>query len=355
MKDYLLKITSSIKDSLIKLEKNKEKCLIIVNSNNKLQGTLTDGDLRRAIINGALIKKSVKKYIKKNPIFFSDNEFKKLLNNENNLFKLLEKTKNNHIDIIPIVNKSKRVINIVKTKSFEKFDKINDLSKIPLVIMAGGRGTRLRPFTDSFPKPLIPIKNTTAVEFIMQTFTKFGVKKFILSINYKKDLIKSYFKGKKTHNINYIEEKKPLGTAGSLKLVQKKIKTDMFIINCDTICKFNLSKFYDYHKNNNYDFTIAVASKNHEFPYGSCRIDKKGNLKKIVEKPNTQHLVNIGLYILKPKIINLIPSNQLFDMDELIRKIKQKKLSIGVFPVNEENWIDIGEWTKYNRLDKRYI
>ena len=221
--------------------------------------------------------------------------------------------------------------------------------------MAGGQGTRLKPFTNIFPKPLIPIGKIPAVEHIIENFMKFGVKKVMLTLNYKKDLVKSYFKQNKFRKLTFIEEKKPLGTAGALKLAGKKITSDFFVSNCDTICKFNLSKFYDYHKKNKYDFTIVVASKHHEFPYGSCVIDKKGKLKKIIEKPSTQHLVNIGLYLLKPSVVKLIPANKYFDMDTLIKKIKEKKFSIGVFPVSEDSWIDVGEWSKYTNLNETSI
>ena len=354
MKHLIIKSSATIKESLLKLEQVKEKCLIISNKKNKLLGTLTDGDIRRAILNGANINSKIKKYSQKKPYFLTLIKFKRLKDFQ--IAKLIKFKKRDNIDIIPVVNNQKIIIKLLASNQLQESTNYKSyLNKIPLVIMAGGKGTRLKPFTDIFPKALIPIGKIPAVEHIIENFMKFGVKKVLLTVNYKKDLVKSYFKQNKFRKLTFIEEKKPLGTAGALKLVGKKIKSDFFVSNCDTICKFNLSKFYDYHKKNKYDFTIVVASKHHEFPYGSCVIDKKGKLKKIIEKPSTQHLVNIGLYLLRPNVVKLIPHNKYFDMDTLIKKIKEKKFSIGVFPVSEDSWIDIGEWSKYSSLNELAI
>jgi len=351
MKNLIIEPSISIKESLLRLEKVKEKCLIIANKKNELIGTLNDGDIRRAILDGANINSKIKKYVQKKPYFITLQKFKNLKDFQ--IFKIIEHKKKDNIDVIPILNKKKCVVDLLTLSKLEQKKKIynDDLKKVPLIIMAGGKGTRLKPFTDVFPKALIPLGEIPAVEHIIQNFKSYGVNKFIISLNYKKDLIRSYFKERKFKNLSFVEEKNPLGTAGALKLIEKKVVSDFIVSNCDTICKFNLSKFYDYHKKNKYDFTIVVASKHHEFRYGSCVIDKKGKLKKIIEKPSTQHLVNIGLYLVKPNVIKLIPKNKYLDMDTLIKKIKEKRFSVGVFPVSEDSWTDIGEWSKYSNFN----
>ena len=169
------------------------------------------------------------------------------------------------------------------------------------------------------------------------------VKKFYFSLNYKKNLNKSYLKENKISNLHFLEEKKFLGTAGAIGMLKGKIKDDFFIINCDTMVSTNFEKFYDHHKKNNYKITLVVAAKKFKLSYGSCQITKKGQLKKILEKPSANYLVNVGLYLFKPEVINLIPKNEFLEMDTLIKKVKQRGGKIGVFPINEDNWQDIGQ------------
>ena len=348
MKNYLLNFNKSIKESLFQLEKNNEKCLLIVDSNNVLKGTLTDGDIRRAILNGANSTSRISKYVKKNPAYLKYKEISKdELNFKKNkkIQNLIKKIKDDNIDIIPVLDEFFKVKKILYKKDFKKFFERKELiKKIPVVIMAGGRGERLKEFTNYFPKPLVPVENSTAIEYIINLFKSFGVSKFFVTLNYKKNLIKSYLKENKLKNINFIEEKSYLGTAGSISMLKEKINSDFFIINCDTILKINLTKFYEYHKKNNYDLTIVTAMKNYAFPYGSCEIKKNMQLKKIIEKPSFSSLANVGLYLCKPKIIKLIKKNVPYGMDQLIKKINKTKGKVGVFPIGEENWIDTGSY-----------
>jgi len=347
MKNYLLHIDKNIRDSLFKLEKNSEKCLVVVNSNDVLKGTLTDGDIRRAMLSGANANSKIKRYIKKKPFYIKENDFsnkskyeiQKKLN-----FKTIEKLKNSHIDVIPLVDKKHKVVKILYPKDFKKyFAKVQILKNIPALIMAGGRGERLKQFTNYFPKALVPIEDTTASEHIINSFKKYGVRKFFMSLNYKSNLIRSYFNEDNINNIIFLEEKKMLGTAGSINMLKHKVKTDFFVINCDTILSMNFEKFYDYHKINNYKITLVAASKNFNLPYGSCEIKKNGQLKKILEKPRTNYLASVGLYLFKPEIINLVSKNKFLEMDALIKKVKQRGGKIGVFPISEENWHDTGQ------------
>ena len=346
MKNYLIHLNKNIKDSLLQLEKNREKCLVVINSNNVLKGTLTDGDIRRAMLRGADANSKIEKYIKKKPFCLKSKNFS---NNTHNMKKVIydasKKIKDDHIDMIPIIDRNRKVIEIIFTRNFSKYlSSKKKLRYTPVLIMAGGPGKRLKQFTNYFPKPLVPIEDTTATEHIINSFERYGVKNFFMSLNYKKNLIKSYFKEDKNRikNLHFLEETKPLGTAGSIAMLKGKIKTDFFIINCDTILSINLEKFYEYHKKNNYKITLVAASKNFQLSYGSCEIKKNGQLKKILEKPSTNYLVSVGLYLFKPEIINLVPKNKFFEMDVLIKKIKQRGGKIGVFPISEENWRDTG-------------
>ena len=338
---YLINLNRTIKDALFRLEKNKQKCLIVVDKNQKFYGTLTDGDVRRAILNNSNVHNTIKSYVKKKPVVIREVDYKKLSSND--IDKLFKKFKNSKIDLIPVINEKKRVIHLIDSEA-----KKTQLNKIPLVLMAGGKGVRLKPFTDIFPKPLIPVNNIPAAEQIVNSFRENGVNKIFFSVNFKKDLIKSYFKDK-PYKINYIEEKKSLGTVGSLSNL-KQVNSDFFVSNCDTILNINHKDFFDYHKRNNFFISIVVATKDFKLPYGSCELDKRGLLKKITEKPNTNYLVNTGLYLMNSNVIKFIKKNSFMNMDQLIKILKNKKKKIGVYPISENNWYDVGEWSEYNKL-----
>lgn len=345
MQNYLIELNQDIKYSLIKLEKNLEKCLVVVNSKNILKGTLTDGDIRRAILKGADTNSKIGKYIKRKPFYLRNKNFSK--NNKNKkaiVQEAIRKIKDDNIDVIPLVDKNNKVIEIILNRNFNKYLVIEKkLKNVPALIMAGGQGKRLKQFTNYFPKPLVPIENTTATEHIINSFKKYGVKNFFISLNYKKNLIKSYFRENKIKNLHFLEEPKALGTAGSIGMLKGKIKNDFFIINCDTILSINLENFYDYHKKNNYNITLVAAAKNFKLSYGSCEIKKNGQLKKILEKPSMNYLVSVGLYLFKPEIIKLVSRNKFLGMDDLIKKVKKKGGKVGVFPISEGNWYDTGQ------------
>ncbi len=342
MKNYLIEQNKKIKDALLKLEANKSKCLIVTDKKNILKGTLTDGDIRRAMLQNANLNSSIKKYVKKKPLYLDNNKTSKLYINS-----IIKKIKDDNIDLIPVISNNFKIKDIIFKKKFEKILPRNKtISSVPVLIMAGGKGTRLKQFTNYFPKPLVPIEDTTAIEYIINSFKNFDFKNFFISLNYKKNLIKSYLKENKVKNLTYLEEKTFLGTAGAISMLKGKVKTDFFIINCDTILSINFQSLYNYHKKNNYQITLVAAAKNYVLPYGSCEIKKNRELKKIKEKPVIKQFVNVGLYILKPEIIKLVKKNQNIGMDALIKKVNSTGGKVGVFPINSNNWQDTGSLNK---------
>ena len=349
MKKLIIENKITIKDALQKLESNSHKCLLVVNKYQKFIGTLNDGDIRRAILKGANIHSKVDEYVRKNSIYMRENQKKKsgFIDKNNRMsHNLLKKIDDNKIDLVPVVDKKFKIKEIIFKKDVKNFLNVNKNNKIQdktsVVIMAGGEGTRLKQFTNYFPKPLVPFKDTTASEYIINTFKNYGVKKIIMSLNYKKNLIKSYLAENKIKKISYINEKKPMGSAGSLSMLKGKIKNDFFVINCDTLLNINLKKFYEFHKKNNYSLTLVAAHKSMELLYGTCEIKKNGELNKIKEKPKLDYLANVGLYLFKPDVLNYLKNNSFIEMDEFIKEIKNKKKKIGVFPISESNWIDTG-------------
>ncbi len=332
----------SLRNALKLLKVTGKKCVVIVDKKNKLLGTLTDGDLRNHILSGKKLDETIEKVYNSNPAFFYKDRL--------NLKKAKKEIIKNRYELVPIVNKNKVVEDILTWDQSLSPDlkQIKKNLNASVIIMAGGKGTRLQPFTHILPKPLIPIKGKAIIEHILDKFNSYGVNNFFISINYKSSLIEAYFKElKPDYKINFIRENLPLGTAGILSKLNKKFKEPVFISNSDIIIDTDLVDIYDFHKKNKNEITVVASAKNYEIPYGVCKINKKGFLTNIAEKPKFNFLANTGLYIINPKILNFIPKNKRFDMTDLIKKVKILKKRIGVYPIDEESWTDIGQWNEY--------
>ena len=342
MKNIYITKSTKIIDAMKLLTETGLNCLIVTNNKRYFFGTLNDGDIRRGILKGLSYKESIKSLYQKRSTIIYEKEFSL------NLLKNLMRKK--ILPVLPILNKKNCVIRFLTWNMVFGERKSNDsLKKINFVIMAGGKGSRLAPYTKVLPKPLLPINDKPVIEHIINRFINYGGNNFNISINYKSLLLKSYFSElKPKYNVKFLDENKPLGTVGGLHLHRKKLsKNDIILCNCDVLFDVDFAEMYNFHKERENDLTITVSAKNYEIPYGICHINKKGKLKKIEEKPRSKFFVNTGLYILKPKILNLIPKNKFFHMTELIEKAKKRKYAVGVFPIRDNDWIDIGQLTSY--------
>mgnify|MGYP001234034090 CR=1 FL=1 len=349
MQDITVKNNISIKKAMQILQRTAKKTLIVVNKNNKLLGTLSDGDIRRSILEGAKFNDKITNSYEKNPVKVEKGKFSKGL--------LIGVMRKKNLTIVPIVNKSNKLLSLLTWEDLLYLKKIKVKKKlnIPTLIMAGGKGTRLDPFTNVLPKPLIPIGDKTVIEHIIDKFLIFGISSYYLSINHKAKILKSFFQEFNSNiKIKFIEEKKQLGTAGSISFLKNKIKNNFFVTNCDIIVDVNLNDLLTFHKKNNFAITALVAEKNYKIPYGVCEIDELNNLKKINEKPKYNFFANTGFYILNKKVINLIPKNKFFDMTDLIYKAKKRKLKVGVYPIPETAWNDVGQWDEYKKTLKNF-
>ncbi|MBF8984174.1 NTP transferase domain-containing protein [Lutibacter sp. B2] len=230
---------------------------------------------------------------------------------------------------------------------------INEEITTPVVIMAGGEGTRLHPITKVLPKPLVPIGDIPIAERIINKFVNFGCEKFYLTINYKKNLIKAYFNDiKKNYEIEYVEEEKPLGTAGSLYLLKDKIKETFFLNNCDILINENYYKMLKYHKENNNKITVIASRENYIVPYGVIKVDEKSVIKEIIEKPKYDFLVNTGMYILEPETLYDIPENEFYHIIDLVKVNINKGEKVGVYPISQESWLDMGQIEEMENMFK---
>lgn len=333
---FLINPDNTIEQALKLIQKNSRRCLVVVDKRKKLLGTLSEGDIRGALLENKRLKDKILSFYNRKAKFIFKDKIKK-----DKLQYLLK-----NFDIVPIIKKDKTIDDIV----FPGKKKQTRSLKVPVVIMAGGKGTRMHPITKILPKPLIPLNEKPIISHIIDSFTDSGVKHFIISINYKSEIIKAYFKENEDRlKIKFLEEKMPLGTIGPLSLIKNKIKKDFFVINCDTILKIDYKDLFSFHKTNKNSVTIVASAKEFKIPYGVCNIDKGGNLKKIKEKPNYNFLVNSGIYIINPKILKYIPRNKKFDFNELIEILLKKNIKIGVYPIDDNLWIDVGKLSEYNK------
>lgn len=345
-KDLLIKENITIKDALKKLDTTAEKVLLVVDNNKRLLGTLTDGDIRRFILKGNGLEELVLKAYHKNSI---------CVNETYNLEDIKEIMINNKIDLIPVVDKSSVVVNYLSWEkvflnSGIKRDTLENKIDIPVVIMAGGKGTRLEPYTKILPKPLIPIGDKTILERIISEFLIFGINNFYLTLNYKGQMIEAYFNSiEKAYNINFFYENDFFGTAGSLKLINDIVKDDFIVSNCDIIVKANYNDVYKLHKSNNSYITILTSIQHYKIPYGIVEYKSGGEVYSIKEKPEYSFNINTGVYLLNKKALKYIPGNKSFHMTDLINELIKNNLKVIIYPVNESDYLDIGQWEEYKK------
>ena len=346
LEKVLIQSDITIKDALKQMDIAAEKILIVAGKNNILQGVITDGDIRRWILKDGALDEIVGKIMNDSPIYVEEQY------DITNVKKIMLEEK---IECIPVIDKNRKVVSAIFWFDLFK-EKVPILDKInnPVVIMAGGSGTRLQPFTKILPKPLIPIGEKPIIEMIIEKFIEFGCKDFYLSVNYKSSMIKAYFNDlKPSYSIKYIEEKKPLGTAGSLYLLKNKMKKTFFVSNCDILISADYSDVLKFHKSNNNKITAVSSLKHYLIPYGIIEMSEGGILRKIKEKPEYDFLVNTGMYIFEPEVLNDIPDNKLFLMTDLINIYLEKGKKVGVYPVSDKSWVDMGQWEELQEvLDK---
>jgi len=336
--------TASIKQAMKLLNKTGQNCLLVVNKKNMLLGTLTDGDLRRTILKGVDYHSSIQGSCNRDPFVLKAGKF-----TEKQVGKMMTKHK---IDLLPIVDSEEKVVDYItwervfgiKSKKTEKY------FEVPVVIMAGGKGTRMEPFTKILPKSLVPVHEKPIIEHIIERFTKIGCSEFHLTVNYKSRILKAYFDElQPEYTVHFVEEHEPLGTAGSLRFLLGQFMEPFYVTNCDIIIKEDYASIYEFHKKGGYDVTLVASAKEYIIPYGTCELNKEGHLSYINEKPKYDFLINTGLYVLNPDILGLIPENEFFHITHLIEKAKNQGKKIGVFPIDDDAWLDVGQWAEYQQ------
>jgi dTDP-glucose pyrophosphorylase len=341
-----IQYSTSILDALKKMD--AEKCkLLFVFEKELFKSILTIGDIQRAIIKAVDLSSPVSCIVDLNKIFASDVE---------NLDSIKEKMRRLRAECMPVVDKNGNLVDVIFWKNaFSDNSDLETREKIdlPVVIMAGGKGTRLKPITNVIPKPLIPIGDKTILEEIMDQFENIGCNQFYMSVNYKSDMMRFYLDQlEHKYSIEFFEETKPLGTIGSVSLLKGKINTPFFVSNCDIMIDQDYRDVYDYHMANNNDITIVAAVKSIRIPYGVIETGENGLMTGLKEKPEKTYMINTGVYVLNPELIDEIPENTFFHITDLMEKVKNRGGRVGCFPVSEGAWRDMGEWPEYLKMIK---
>jgi dTDP-glucose pyrophosphorylase len=335
-KKFLINENSTIKDCIKKINLNGTGSLFVIKNNNKPQllGTITDGDIRRFMLKNQEINTIIKDVYNKKPIILREEPNSKVLK------KIFEE---NNIKIIARVDQNEKILEIFTIKDY----RLKNAKKTSIFIMAGGKGLRMKPFTNLFPKALLPFKNSSIIEEIIKFFKHNGFEKIYITTGFKSNVLKDHLLKNKYKNIYFFKEKKPLGTIGGLSKIKNKITENFILTNCDTYIDVNIKDILKFHEINKNYITIVCSKINYTFDYGICKTDNKGILKNIEEKPTYHHLINTGFYILKKNCLNFIPKNKYFNATDLINLCLLKKKRVKIYSIEKNQWQDVGNWENY--------
>lgn len=333
-------------EAMRKIDLNGKGILYIVDSYGRLSGSLTDGDIRRWLIKTGDLSETVEQMAFRNTKSLPITEI------QNNV-SFMKKEK---IQSVPIIDEEHRIVDI--RFNYEEAGECGEekgvLDSIPVIIMAGGRGTRLYPYTKILPKPLIPIGDVPILERIMERFYRYGVKDFYLTVNYKKEMIKSYFADQKTpYFIHYAEEVEPLGTAGSIRLITDVFSTPVIVTNCDILIEENFGKVMEHHRKFGNDMTIISSLKNMIIPYGVLHTKERGIITSMDEKPQLSYFINTGVYVVNPEFFDWIPEGKVFHMTDLAEKMMCEGKCVGMYPISENSFLDMGEFEEMKKMEDR--
>ena len=339
---YIVSPNVTVKQAIEQMEKELIKAVIITDQENRVLGLFTNGDMRSFFLRGGMLSTNICEAMNPNPkLFFSEQDAVK----EHELFTRV---------IYPIVDHSGKLLNILDFETPHEEKISNALENVPLVIMAGGKGTRLHPYTKILPKPLIPIGDMTITERIIHSFQRYGCKNIIMVLNYQANMIKAYVNElEKDYQISCVQETQFLGTAGGLKLVRNLLDSTFILSNCDVLLNADMECIYRTHKQKQNKITVVCSMKDIVIPYGVVETDTTGAIVAMQEKPSFSFLVNTGIYMIEPEVIDTIADNEVIHLPDLAQKYLNNGEKVGVFPVSEKAWMDMGQFSEMENMLKQ--
>lgn len=338
LEKFLINKDVTIESALERIDENGYGVVYVVDE-KQLVGVLTDGDIRRYLLKDQNLKKAISAMMNTSYVFI-DEDCDKVTKSFFKEHKILS---------VPVIDELKNIVKIFFYNGECAEYKVE--IKVPVVIMAGGKGTRLKPYTNVLPKPLIPINEKTITEHILDRFLKFGCDDFYMIVNYKKNLIKAYFQDPSLeYNMTFIDEEKFMGTGGGLKLLSGKIDSTFVLTNCDILVEANYKKIVERHKKNENILTMVCARKSVEIPYGTVDVDEDGNIQKLIEKPTYHILTNTGFYIIEPEFLEQIPKDEFVHITDVIQKCLNEGKKVGTYLIDEKSWLDMGQFDELEHM-----
>lgn len=340
-KDVLINPDTTIMRAIKIIDEGSLQIALVVDASHKLVGTVSDGDIRRAILKGIPFERPVKEIMFSEPTIASCHESREAV---------LAIMKAKKLRQIPLVDSDGSVVGL---DSWDELLSIQERNNI-VVLMAGGLGTRLGELTKDCPKPLLRVGNKPILETILENCKEYAFKRFYISINYKAEMVKEYFGDGSRWGveINYLEEKGRLGTAGALGLLPEAPTLPVLVMNADVLTKINFKNLMEFHDEHKSVATMCVREYEFQVPFGVVQLDSH-RLKNILEKPIHQFFVNAGIYVLNPEAVSMVPKNEYFDMPALFDKLFEKQSETAAFPIREY-WLDIGRKADYERANGDY-
>lgn len=331
---YLLKNSSSIKEALIALDKisGGAQTLIVINNEAKVIGTVTDGDIRRALIRGRDINDEIESVFQRNF---------KFTYSESVDLEYIKKIRSSKIQLLPILKKDGTLCNLLD------LSKQKSILPIDAVLMAGGKGERLRPLTEHTPKPLLPINGRPIIDYNIERLIQYGINHISVTVNYLKEQIEDHFANEVSEGvrINCVREPEFFGTIGSLRLVKKFYNDTVLLMNSDLFTDVNYEDFYLHFKKNDADMSVAVVPYSVNVPYGIFELDGR-TIKSIKEKPTYNYYANAGIYLIKQSLIDMVPDDTFYNATDLIDQLIKDNRKVIRFPLSGY-WIDIGKKEDY--------
>lgn len=349
LEGLLVPASATLREAVQAMDKARVGMVIIVDSERRLLGVMSDGDFRRALLAGKQLSAAVTEAMNPRPVVLDEVHCDRAA-----VARVLHERS---IRQIPVVDPSGIVRDVALWLDIEATEQAPPRLRAldcEVVIMAGGKGTRLDPFTRILPKPLIPIGDKPILEIIMDRFAEHGIHRFVISLNHKGRMIRTYLEDLDSgYEFAYLEEEQPLGTAGALKLLPGELAAPFFVTNCDILISADLAGIYEFHVGGGFALTLVGALKEHTVPYGVCEVSDGGRLERLVEKPRYDFVVNTGMYVVSPDVLELIPSGQRFDMTDLIAGARHAGRMVGVYPITDGAWMDVGQWEEYRQTVRR--
>jgi dTDP-glucose pyrophosphorylase len=334
-RNALTKPGDTVRETIRRIDGSSTQIALVVDADGRLLGTITDGDIRRGLLKGVSLDDPASAIMNASPTCARPDESREVI---------LARMKAKSLHQIPVVDTERRVVGL------EVLDELLAARRDNwVVLMAGGRGTRLRPLTDETPKPLLRVGAKPILETILGSFIEQGFSRFFLAVNYRADMVRSHFGDGSRWGveIGYLSEQSPLGTAGALSLLPSRPASPLLVMNADLLTRVGFGHMLDFHRAQGAVATMGVREYDFQVPFGVVKI-KGQSILSIEEKPTHRFFVNAGIYVLSPETLDLVPQGRHFDMPELFEALIAKGRETAVFPVREY-WIDIGRMDDFEK------